>query len=121
MDKITIQELCEIIGKDILSMTSVKQFYIGKTNNIESAKTRHKDYDKTEAIAVSDAENISKAEIFAIDSFREDSRMDNERRGGAGSEKSDTLYISLKFNITHDYEIDDNAINIECYELLPIK
>lgn len=103
-------------------MTSVTSFYIGKTDNIESAKERHKEkFDITDAIAVSDAANINNAEILVIDFFKDDPRLDNERRGGAGNPSADILYICLKFNIKHINEIDDDAITIECYELLPIK
>lgn len=121
MDKITIQKLCEKIEKEILSMTSVQKIYIGKTENIEEARNRHiVDFDRTEAIARSDAENINKAEKYAIDYFKNNSRMDNERKGGAGNTKADILYLSLKFNITHVDELGDNEISIDCYELMPI-
>lgn len=113
--------MCEDIKNNILTMSSVTNFYIGKTDDIEGARKRHSgQYDRTDAIAVSNPENINKAEKYAIDYLGYDSRLQNVRDGGAGNPNTDTLYICLKSDIKTIDEIDDCEAVIKCYELLPI-
>ena len=112
MDKITIPELCEKIEKDIISMPTVCEFYIGKTDNVERRRKEHNvedGYQVTLAVATSSKKVINEAEKQVITYFKEfkhDSRIMNDGPGGEGPDGA-ILYVSLKLDIQDIYEIED--------------
>ena len=118
MEKITIPKLCEKIEKDIVSMTTVCEFYIGKTDNIEQRRKEHSvedGYQVTLAVATSSSKVINEAEKQAISYFKDkkhDSKIKNAGPGGEGPDGT-ILYVSLKLDIQNIYEIEDLDIEFE--------
>lgn len=121
MEKITIPELCEKIEKDIVSMPTVCEFYIGKTENIVQRRKEHytkDDYQVTLPVATSSPKVINEAEKRVIAYFKEkgDVRIKNIGSGGEGPDGK-ILYVSLKLNIKDMYEIEDLDIEYKPYEI----
>ena len=121
MGKITIPELCEEIEKSIVSMPTVCEFYIGKTDNIEQRRSDHYVKDGcqvTLAVATSCPEMINEAEKQVIAYFKEknNSKIKNIGSGGEGPDGT-ILYVALKLEIKEIYEIEDLDINVQPYEI----
>ena len=112
-----IRELCEMIENSIISMETVRKFYIGKTDNIERRREEHSvedGYQLTKQIAEGTPEQINKAEKQAIAYFKKkgDERFENKGDGGEGPD-GNLLYISLGLEITDINDLEDLDITIE--------
>lgn len=117
MEKNITQELCEKIEKDILSMTSVSRFYVGKTDDVERRQKEHlekENLQKTLVVAIASPIKINEIEKKVIEYFKEkeDSRIINKGPGGEGP-NGKFLYVSLNLDIKDIHEIDDLDIEFD--------
>lgn len=89
------------IIKDIESVCAddtIKNFYIGKTDNINDRECEHinNGYTNFSVIATGASDIINNAEKELISYFRTSrlkSKLDNINNGGGGNAEADTLYI----------------------------
>lgn len=110
--------------KDLLdSISSLSNFYIGKSEDVERRQNEHwhkAGYPLTIEIAHLTPNQINELEKYLIENFLKSdiaSKCDNKQIGGGNDKKPDTLYISLRFIAKQYSELDDDDINWTCCEL----
>ena len=109
--------------KDVLSsMSSLSDFYIGKSENVDRRRKEHfkGGYSDSIEIAHSTPARITELEKYLIEEFLKSSIADkcnNKQIGGGDSKKPDYLYVALHFIPKHDKELDDDDVNWTCLEL----
>lgn len=111
---IKIKDLCEWLGQQLSNVPNLKNVYIGKTSDSESAKTRHSsDSDEFILIANGDPGIISKAENYLINNLGvkipQEVNIKNINSGSAGNPNANYIYVCLDWkaeNIDELYDAD---------------
>lgn len=114
-EKITIQELALKLMKKLVQIKNLHAIYVGKTQNIESTKSRHNiDYDKITFIAIGSPTTISKAEDYLIkylkNSFKDRINVDNHNTGSAGNNDANMLYVCLDYSPNNIEDLYDDDL-----------
>ena len=116
--KITIEQLREELEKKLQAISCLNKFYIGETDKANWQKTvnRHEKegYTTTTPLAEGEHETISKAEEFLLNYFQDSllkDKMGNKIPYSVGSDKADTLYVSICINPQHVNELYDDDID----------
>ena len=110
-----MKEQIKSIIKDIESICAddtIKNFYIGKTDNVNDRECEHinNGYTNFSIIAKGASDIINKAEKELISYFRTShliSKLANINNGGGGNAEADTLYIVfVRCNVEDISEVD---------------
>lgn len=114
--EITIEELFRLLNEKLESMKSLKKFYIGKTNDIESRRKQHHDDECYETIEIAHGnfDSVKKAEEFLIKKFKDNPLCHNKQIGGGPD--GDKLYLAYTCVLTGAKsidELDDDDLNWE--------
>lgn len=102
--------------ENICSSNTIKQFYIGKTADVNERECEHSNngYANFSEIAKGVPDEINKAEKELISYFLESSlksKCGNENNGGGGNSEADTLYIVfVRKNIQDPNEPDGSLM-----------
>lgn len=119
------KEIEDLILKieDLLSNSNYKEFYIGKTDDLERRKKEHEDegYNFFWEIAQGTPDIINEGEKKLIDYFKNSSsvknKCKNENEGGGGTSQATFLYLAVRAEIKNIHDLSDDAIPL--FETLP--
>lgn len=110
--------------KDFIEKYSIKEFYIGKTDNLYRRKEEHKAKDAlrfTKQIAIGESIVIGEAEKFLINYFTDYSGsaklLNKKGSGGEGNPSANILYISFNQNTTDESDPFDDE---ECFSIVDL-
>lgn len=102
--------------ENLLSNSNYKEFYVGKTDDLEKRNKEHEDegYNLFWEIAHGIPDSISEGEKKLINYFRNKSsvkdKCENENEGGGGNNQATFLYLAVRADINSIHDFSDDAI-----------
>ena len=122
--QITIEQLCKKLETELLKISCLETFYIGKADDLDRREKEHENegYSSTTGLAKGSPSVISEAEESLISYFQNSGiadKLNNASPYSVGNDEANIIYVSLIISPQDINELDDDDIDWpEIYELI---